>query len=231
MTTNTRSQALSRSHYEATAPEVIAQFQSDPKAGLSSTQVSQNQQRYGLNELTVKPGKPAWFRFLLQFNQALLYILIVAGAIKAFLGSWTNAAVIWGVTIINAIIGFVQESKAEGAIAALAKAVTTEATVIRNGQKQRTPSQELVPGDLVLLASGDKVPADLRLITTRNLQIDESALTGESVPVEKLTEPLQPQTPLAERQNMAYAGSFVTFGQGSGIVVATANETEVGKIS
>ncbi|WNZ44234.1 cation-transporting P-type ATPase [Leptolyngbya boryana CZ1] len=231
MTTNTRSQALSRSHYEATAPEVIAQFQSDPKAGLSSTQVSQNQQRYGLNELTVKPGKPAWLRFLLQFNQALLYILIVAGAIKAFLGSWTNAAVIWGVTIINAIIGFVQESKAEGAIAALAKAVTTEATVIRNGQKQRIPSQELVPGDLVLLASGDKVPADLRLITTRNLQIDESALTGESVPVEKLTEPLQPQTPLAERQNMAYAGSFVTFGQGSGIVVATANETEVGKIS
>ncbi|MCU0551287.1 MAG: cation-transporting P-type ATPase [Leptolyngbya sp. Prado105] len=231
MTTNTHSQSLSRSYHEATAPEVIAQFQSDPKSGLSSTQVSQNQQRYGLNELTVKPGKPAWLRFLLQFNQALLYILIIAGAIKAFLGSWTNAAVIWGVTVINAIIGFVQESKAEGAIAALAKAVTTEAMVIRNGQKRRIPSQELVPGDLVLLTSGDKVPADLRLFTVRNLQIDESALTGESVPVEKLAEPLQPDTPLAERQNMAYAGSFVTFGQGSGIVVATANETEVGKIS
>ncbi|MDB9328675.1 HAD-IC family P-type ATPase, partial [Nodularia spumigena CS-590/02] len=143
----------------------------------------------------------------------------------------TNAAVIWGVTLINAIIGFVQESKAEGAIAALAKAVTTEATVIRNGQKSRIPSQELVPGDIVLLTSGDKVPADLRLFNSRNLQVDESALTGESVPVEKDTTILTPDTPLAERVNMAYAGSFVTFGQGSGLVVSTANTTEMGRIS
>lgn len=231
MTSTVTSQDLSHPYYHLTALKVVEQLESSVHAGLSSEQVRQNQQRYGLNELTVKPAKPAWLRFLLQFNQALLYILIVAGVIKAFLGSWTNAAVIWGVTVINAIIGFVQESKAEGAIAALAQAVTTEATVIRNGQKQRIPSQELVPGDLVLLSSGDKVPADLRLITTRNLQIDESALTGESVPVEKLTEPLPSDTPLAERLNMGYAGSFVTFGQGRGVVVATANETEVGKIS
>jgi cation-transporting P-type ATPase F len=231
MTSTATSQSLSRPYYELTALAVVEQFESDIEAGLSLAQVRQNQEQYGLNELTVKPGKPAWLRFLLQFNQALLYILIVAGVIKAFLGAWTNAAVIWGVTVINALIGFVQESKAEGAIAALAKAVTTEATVIRDGQKQRIPSQGIVPGDLVLLTSGDKVPADLRLVTTRNLQIDESALTGESVPVEKLTEQLQPHTPLAERLNMAYAGSFVTSGQGSGIVVATANETEVGKIS
>ncbi|MGG6267472.1 cation-transporting P-type ATPase [Leptolyngbya sp. AN03gr2] len=134
MTSTAISQSSSRPHYELTASEVVGQFDSDVKVGLSLEQVRRNQDRYGLNELTVKPGKPAWLRFVLQFNQALLYILIVAGAIKAFLGSWTNAAVIWGVTIINAIIGFVQESKAEGAIAALAKAVTTEATVIRNGQ-------------------------------------------------------------------------------------------------
>jgi len=125
----------------------------------------------------------------------------------------------------------VQESKAEGAIAALAKAVTTEATVIRDGHKQRIPSQKLVPGDLVLLTSGDKVPADLRLVNTRNLQVDESALTGESLPVEKITAPLQPNAPLAERLNMAFAGSFVTFGQGSSIVVATGSTTEVGQIS
>ncbi|MGG6263965.1 HAD-IC family P-type ATPase [Leptolyngbya sp. AN03gr2] len=231
MTSTAISQSSSRPHHELTASEVVEQFDSDVKAGLSLEQVRRNQEQYGLNELTVKPGKPVWLRFLLQFNQALLYILIVAGAIKAFLGSWTNAAVIWGVTIINAIIGFVQESKAEGAIAALAKAVTTEATVIRDNTKQRIPSQQLVPGDLVLLVSGDKVPADLRLINIRNLQIDESGLTGESVPVEKLVEPLQPKTPLAERLNMAYAGSYVTFGQGSGIVVATANETEIGQIS
>jgi cation-transporting P-type ATPase F len=231
MSSTVISPSSSRAYYEQTTSEVVQQFRSNANSGLSLVQVQKNQQQYGLNELTVKPGKPAWLRFFLQFNQALLYILIVAGVIKAFLGSWTNAAVIWGVTVINAIISFVQESKAEGAIAALAKAVTTEATVMRDGQKQRISSQQIVPGDLVLLTSGDKVPADLRLLTVRNLQIDESALTGESVPVEKLTAPLQSQTPLAERLNMAYAGSFVSFGQGSGIVVATANETEVGQIS
>jgi P-type E1-E2 ATPase len=105
--------------------------------------------------------------------------------VKAFLGSWTNAAVIWGVTLINAIIGYVQEAKAEGAIASLAKAVTTETTVLREGQPLRIPSRELVPGDLVLLVSGDKVPADLRLLRVSNMQVDESALTGESVPVDK----------------------------------------------
>jgi cation-transporting P-type ATPase F len=223
--------SLSGSYHELNASDIVKQLNGDLEAGLSSSIAQEHQQRYGLNELEVKPGKPAWLRFLLQFNQALLYILLVAGVIKAFLGSWTNAMVIWGVTVINAIIGYVQESKAEGAIAALAKAVTTEATIIRDGQKQRISSQQLVPGDLVLLTSGDKVPADLRLAQVRNLQIDESALTGESVPVEKSAEPLPSDTPLAERLNMAYAGSFVTFGQGSGIVVAIANETEVGKIS
>ena len=124
-----------------------------------------------------------------------------------------------------------QEAKAEGAIASLAQAVTTETTVLRGGQMLRVQSQDLVPGDIVLLSSGDKVPADLRLVKSRNLQVDESALTGESVPVEKSIEPLPAETPLAERTNMAYAGSFVTFGQGTGLVIATAGATEVGQIS
>ncbi len=218
-------------YHELSSSEVAERMESNAERGLSQGEVTQRQQRYGLNELVSKPGKPAWLRFLLQFNQALLYILLVAGVIKALLGSWTNAAVIWGVTLINAIIGFVQESKAEGAIAALAKAVTTEATVIREGRKQQVPSQELVPGDVVLLASGDKVPADVRLLTVKGLQVDESALTGESVPVEKSTQSLASATPLAERTNMVYAGSFVTFGQGCGIVVATGSNTEVGQIS
>lgn len=213
------------------AQETALTLNSDPETGLTSTEVDKRLEEFGRNELKGKPGKPAWFRFLLQFNQALLYILLGAGLIKALLGQWTNAAVIWGVTVINAIIGFVQESKAEGAIAALAQAVSTEATVLRNGQKSRIPSQELVPGDIVLLTSGDKVPGDLRLFNSRNLQVDESALTGESVPVEKSTTPVEKDTPLAERVNMAYAGSFVTFGQGSGIVVSTANATEMGRIS
>ncbi len=217
--------------HEFSGADVIQQLASHADQGLTLPDIAQRQKHYGLNELEIKPAKPAWLRFLLQFNQALLYILLIAGVIKAFLGSWTNAAVIWGVTLINAMIGFVQESKAEGAIAALAKVVTTEAIVIRDGKKQQVPSQELVPGDLVLLTSGDKVPADMRLLTVRGLQVDESALTGESVPVEKTTQPLPADAPLAERTNMAYASSFVTFGQGCGVVVATGNMTEVGQIS
>ncbi|MGH8001714.1 MAG: cation-translocating P-type ATPase, partial [Brasilonema sp.] len=206
-------------------------LETDLQTGLTSTEVERRRSECGSNELATKPQKSAWLRFLLQFNQPLLYILLVAGAIKAILGSWTNATVIWGVTVLNAIVGYVQESKAEGAIAALAKAVTTEATVIRGGQKARISARELVPGDIVLLSSGDKVPADLRLISTRNLQVDESSLTGESQPVRKNTNLLSAETPLAERHNMAYRGSFVTFGQGKGIVVAIGNSTELGTIS
>ncbi|MEL6439364.1 MAG: cation-transporting P-type ATPase [Cyanobacteria bacterium J06621_8] len=219
------------SYHQLAKNEVVKSFQSNLETGLSPEEVVARYEKYGWNELQFKPGKPAWRRFLEQFHQPLLYILLLAGAIKAILGSWANASVIWGVTLINAIIGYVQEAQAEGAIASLAKTVTTEVTVIREGQSLRIPSSTLVPGDLVSLTSGDKVPADLRLITIRNLQIDESALTGESVPVNKTTEPLPQDTPLAERTNMAYAGSFVTFGQGRGIVVATANATEVGRIS
>ncbi|MUG95934.1 HAD-IC family P-type ATPase [Scytonema sp. UIC 10036] len=211
--------------------DAIALLETDPEKGLSSPQVKQKLVKFGTNELTAKKTKPWWFKFLLQFNQPLLIILLCAGLVKALSGSLVNAGVIWGVTTTNAIIGFVQESKAEGAIAALAKAITTETTVIRNGQKIRIPSQELVPGDIVLIASGDKVPADLRLIEAKNLQIDESGLTGESVAVEKMTSVLKSETPLAERKNMAYAGGFVTFGQAKGIVVATGNNTETGHIS
>ncbi|MEM8613811.1 MAG: HAD-IC family P-type ATPase, partial [Cyanobacteria bacterium P01_H01_bin.105] len=217
--------------HELSVHEVIQRFKSEPEKGLTAEEVARRYETYGWNELPVKPGKPAWIRFLLQFHQPLLYILLIAGAVKAFLGSWTNASVIWGVTVINAIIGYVQEAKAEGAIASLAKTVTTETTVLREGQMLQIPSQDLVPGDIVLLTSGDKVPADLRVIKTRSLQVDESALTGESVPVTKSIHPLEENTLLAERTNMAYAGSFVTFGQGTGIVVATADGTEVGKIS
>ncbi|MDZ4875728.1 MAG: putative cation-transporting ATPase F [Chroococcidiopsis cubana SAG 39.79] len=231
MTTSATGSQLEPQYHELAAQAVAHSLNTNSDRGLTAAEVRKRLNQYGENELKAKPGKPAWWRFLLQFNQPLLYILLIAGIIKAFLGSWTNAIVIWGVTVINAIIGFVQESKAEGAIAALAQAVTTEATVLRDGQKIRLPSREIVPGDIVMLASGDKVPADLRLVNSRNLQVDESALTGESVPVEKSTAPLQPDAPLAERLNMAYAGSFVTFGQGSGIVVATAGNTEVGRIS
>ncbi|MBW4667429.1 MAG: HAD-IC family P-type ATPase [Cyanomargarita calcarea GSE-NOS-MK-12-04C] len=213
------------------AREVTRHLETDPETGLTSTEAAKRHSHFGANELKSKPGKSPLVRFLLQFNQPLLYILLIAGAIKAMLGQWVNAWVIWGVTLINAIIGFVQESKAESAIAALAASVETNTTVLRNGQKVQVPSTELIPGDIVLLASGDKVPADLRLLQVRNLQVNESALTGESIATQKNTQSLNPDTPLAERINMAYAGSFVTFGTGSGVVVAIADATETGRIS
>ncbi len=221
----------SPSYHNYSIDEITKCFKSDLTVGLTAEEVANRYETYGRNEVPIKPGKPAWLRFLVQFNQPLLYILLLAGVVKAFLGSWTNAAVIWGVTVINAIIGYVQEAKAEGAIASLSKAVTTENTALRDGQMLRVQSQDLVPGDIILLTSGDKIPADLRLLKIRNLQVNESALTGESVPVEKSIEPLPEDTPLAERTNMAYAGSFATFGQGTGLVVAIAGATEVGKIS
>ncbi|MBD2204819.1 cation-transporting P-type ATPase [Calothrix sp. FACHB-1219] len=213
------------------ASKVAQHLDTNLQTGLTSDEVVKRRERFGANELQAKSGTNPILRFLLQFNQPLLYILLVAGAIKALIGQWVNAWVIWGVTLINAIIGFIQESKAESAIAALASSVQTNATILRNNQKLQVPSTELVPGDLVLLTSGDKVPADLRLVQSRNLQVNESALTGESVAIEKNIEPLDADAPLAERSNMAYAGSFVTFGTAKGIVVAIGEETETGRIS
>ena len=213
------------------ADKVSYLLETNLETGLTNLEATARLSEYGPNQITAKPGKPAWLKFILQFNQPLLIILLSAGLIKALLGEFINAGVIWGVTTTNAAISFIQEAGAEKKIHALASAVQTEATIIREGKKIKISSKELVPGDIVLLTSGDKVPADLRLIKVRDLQIDESALTGESVAVEKSTELLTPETPLAERENMAYAGGFVTFGQGTGIVVATGNQTETGKIS
>ncbi|MBD1928249.1 cation-transporting P-type ATPase [Trichocoleus sp. FACHB-90] len=231
MTAIAKEKRLEQQWHHLPAPEISSELNSNLETGLTSAEVAKRQEQFGSNELKGKAGKSPLVRFLLQFNQPLLYILLIAGAIKAFLGEWVNAWVIWGVTLINAIIGFVQESKAESAIAALASSVKTDTNIIRNSSKVQVPSTELVPGDIVLLTSGDKVPADLRLVQARNLQINESALTGESVAVEKDTQPIQKDAPLAERTNMAYAGSFVTFGTGRGIVVAIGETTETGRIS
>ncbi len=217
--------------HQLSTNEITRHLETDLKTGLSESEVAKRQSDFGANELKAKPGTSPIVKFLQQFNQPLLYILLIAGAIKAIIGQWVNAWVIWGVTLINAIIGFIQESKAESAIAALASSVRTNATILRNGKKIQVPSTELVPGDIVLLASGDKVPADLRLVQTRNLQINESALTGESIAVEKNSQPVNLDIPLAERTNMAYAGTFVTFGTGSGIVVAIGEATETGRLS
>jgi cation-transporting P-type ATPase F len=211
--------------------EVARALTVHPQTGLPDAEVSARLKKFGPNEVTARRAMPAWKRFLLQFHQPLLYILLAATVVTLFLQEYIDAAVIFGVVFINAIIGYIQESKAEKAIEALSKIMVTEATVLRNGSKQRIPSRQIVPGDIVLLQSGDRVPADLRLLQSRNLQVDESALTGESVPVEKTTAPLPANTSLADRTNMTFAGTLVTFGQGQGLVVGTGDRTETGRIA
>ncbi len=169
-------------------------------------------------------------RSLLQLHHPLIYVLPAAATITAVLGETVDAAVVYGVVVINAIIGFVQEARAEKALDALVAMVRTEVTVVRDGVTSRVPSAELVPGDIVVLDAGDQVGADLRLVRARELRVDESALTGESVPSAKNPLVLPPETALADRANMAYSGTLVTSGSGRGVVVATGSETEIGRV-
>ncbi len=222
---------IERLWHHTPADEVVGLLTSDLEKGLDRFEVEARQQRFGPNAIPVRRGPGPLIRLLLQFHQPLLYILIAAAAITAFLDEWVDASVIFGVVLVNAIIGFLQESRAAKALEALARTTLTEARVIRSGETRNIASTELVPGDIVLLQSGDKVPADLRLLRSRDLQIDESALTGESVPVEKKAVELQLETALAERRNMSYASTLVTYGQGHGVVVAIGAKTEVGRIS
>jgi len=225
-------ETLISQHWNHLAVEEVALLQNtDTTRGLSPFEVRHRQERFGPNVVSGRKGKGPLIRFLLQFHQPLIYILLAAGIITALLGEGVDSGVIFGVVVVNAIVGFVQESKAEKALESLKQMVTTDANVIRDGQRVRIPSAELIPGDIVVLTSGDKVPADMRLFLIRDLKVDESALTGESVAVEKSEELLSKDTILADRTNMAYAGSLVTYGQGQGIVVATGNNTETGRIS
>lgn len=217
--------------HHLTADQVIANFVSDAERGLSAEVAADRLQSYGPNVLTARRGQGAVVRFLLQFHQPLVYILLVAVAITLALQEWVDAAVIFGVVLVNAIVGFIQEGKALKAIEALGQTLVTEAVVIRDGHKTRLNSAEIVPGDLVLLQSGDKVPADLRLLRCRELQIAEAALTGESLPVQKELGVLAAEVVAADRTNLAFASTLVTSGQGAGLVVATGNQTEVGRIS
>lgn len=222
---------LSKHVCDLPVEDVAHLLEVDPEKGLSAFEVKHRLEHFGPNRVTAKKSTGPIVRFLLQFHNPLVYILLAAAATTALLHEWVDAFVILGVVLVNAVIGFVQEAKAEEAIESLKRLVHTEATVLREGKRRRVPSMELVPGDLVLLQSGDRVPADLRLARVRDLKIDESALTGESLPVAKGSGPLAEDTPLADRVNMAYAGTMVTYGQGQGLIVATGDKTETGRIA
>ena len=220
----------SSGHHHLPAHEVVLLLETDLAKGLSSEEAARRLERFGPNVLPKFRRHGPLLRFILQFHHPLIYVLLAATAVTAFLDEWVDAGVIFGVVFVNAIIGFIQESRAEAALEALVSMMKTEAAVRRDGRKMRVPSSEIVPGDLVLLESGDKVPADLRLTKVRELRVDESALTGESLPVEKADHVLPPETVVADRKNMAFSGTLVTFGQATGAVVATGVATELGRI-
>jgi len=221
---------IDKAWHQLPSEEVVGLLNVNLSTGLSAEEVARRQKSFGPNRVTARRGTPAWMKFLKQFNQPLVYILLLAVGVTAFLREWVDSSVIFGVVVINAIVGFLQEAKAEKAIEALAKMVATETTVRRDGRKQRIHSEQLVPGDVVLLQSGDRVPADLRLFHVRNLHVDESALTGESLPVSKHADPLALDTILAERKNLAYAGTLITSGQAESVVWAIGDQTETGRI-
>jgi cation-transporting ATPase F len=223
---------LGKHWHHLPADEVLDLLDTKIQEGLDVFEIKHRQERFGRNELTPKKGKSPLVRFLLQFNNPLVLILLVASGVTAVLKDPVDALVIFGVVLINAIIGYIQESRAEQAIAALAKTMTTEAVVIRGGKVARLAASELVPGDIVQLQAGGRVPADLRLVASRDLQITEAALTGESLPVEKDAALLIPHDAmLAERRNMTYASTLVTYGTGTGVVVGIGDASEIGRIS
>jgi len=223
---------LEHQHWHALpAAEVADLLETDPEQGLDLFTVEHRRAQFGANALTPPKGPGALKRLLQQFLDPLVLILIAAGVVTIVLGDWVDAIVIFGVVLLNALVGYFQEARAVAAIDALTKSMTTEATLVRAGEQLRLPAEDIVPGDLVLLQAGDKVPADLRLVRTRELRVDESALTGESLPVEKPAEPVEKDCPLAERGDMAFASALVTYGTGAGLVVATGDATEVGQIN
>ena len=200
------------------------------REGLTEAEAQERLARFGPNRLTPPRKRGPLMRFLLQIHNVLIYVLLGAAGVTALLGEWVDTGVILGVVLINALIGFIQEGKAEKSLDAIRNMLSLHATVIRDGRRRETAAEDLVPGEIVLLASGDKVPADLRLIETRNLRIEEAALTGESEPVEKSPDPVAAEAPIGDRACMAYSGTLVVFGQGRGLVVATADNTEIGRI-
>ncbi|MFC5749067.1 cation-translocating P-type ATPase [Actinomadura rugatobispora] len=215
--------------YQCTPREVAEDLGTDPDLGLTSDEAAARLARHGPNVLPEARRRGPVARFLLQFHNPLIYVLLVSAVITTALGDHVDAAVILGVVVANAIVGFVQEARAERALAALAAMTRTVTTAVRDGRPARLPSEELVRGDLVLLEAGDRIPADLRLVRAADLSVDESALTGESAPVAKTPDALG-EAALADRRNMAHSGTFVTYGRGAGLVTATGAGTEIGLV-
>lgn len=211
--------------------EVVTAWQTDADHGLAEDAVQEARSTWGANALPAPSQRTTLQRILAQLNNLLIQVLLVAAGLTAWFGEWLETGVILAVVVLNTTIGTLQEGKAEQALRAIRDMLSPTSRVLREGRRQTVPTEELVPGDVVLLEAGDRVPADLRVIETHGLQTQEAALTGESLPLEKGRDPVAEETPLAERTSMVFSGTLVTSGTGRGVVVATGQHTELGRIS
>ncbi len=230
---NNRAKGLSEAvpWYRMTASEVAERLSTDPERGLTDKEARARLGVYGPNRLVETKKESRLKKFLKQFTEFIILVLIAAALVAGLLGEWIDALAIMAIVIINGIIGFVQEEKAERVLEELKKLSAPTAKVVRGGELRTIAAEELVPGDLVVLDSGDSIPADCRIVDARFLRIDEAALTGESHPVDKSPRELENTVPLAERTNMAYTGTVVVYGKGRAIVTETGMSTEMGKIA
>ncbi|QDX82703.1 carbonate dehydratase [Denitratisoma sp. DHT3] len=212
------------------AEQAVTRLGTDPLRGLAKDEAARRLHRFGANRLPPPPRHPAWRRFALQFHNVLIYVMLAAATVTAALSHWVDTTVLLVAVVVNAVIGFIQEGKAEQALAAIRDMLSLRSTVVRGGERIEVAAETLVPGDVVLLACGDKVPADLRLIAEKGVRVNEAILTGESEAVEKSLAAVAPALPLGDRACMIYSGTLVVAGQATGVVVATGSGTELGRI-
>jgi len=212
--------------------DVIEKLEVSPQTGLSPEEAGKRLYTYGLNKLKEAPPTTIWQMLWAQFNDFVIWLLIIAAIISALLGDWIESAAIVAIVILNAALGVIQERRAEEELAALKEMASPEANVLRNGSRKNIPVQQLVPGDIVYLEAGNYIPADVRLIETANLRVDEAPLTGESVPTKKTAQIIIPaDASLGDRENLAFMGTVVTYGRGRGVVINTGMKTQIGEIA
>jgi magnesium-transporting ATPase (P-type) len=211
--------------------DAVRRLATDGETGLDAAEAEKRLHTYGPNRLPEARKRGPWTRFLSQFNNVLVYVLLAAGFTKLMLNLWLDAVIIFGVVILNALLGFIQEGKAEEALDSIRNMLSPEARTVRGSATRMIPSEQLVPGDIVLLESGDRIPADLRLFDVKNLRTEEAALTGESVPVDKSADAVSESSTVGDRKCMAFSGTLVVSGRATGVVVATGGETELGRIN
>ena len=231
VTASSNSSGQAASWHAMSADQVVKRLATNTGKGLDTAEAANRLQKYGPNRLPEGKKRGPLTRFLSQFNNILVYVLLGAGFTKLMLDLWVDASIIFGVVILNALLGFIQEGKAEKALESIRNMLSAEARTLRGGETRMIPAEELVPGDIVLLESGDKIPADLRLVDAKNLRTEEAALTGESVPADKSTETVSANATVGDRECMAFSGTMVVSGRATGVVVATSSETELGRIN